>query len=326
MIRLSRTLAVFSIICCILFGGCSKKQAEAKKVSLTSSKNIWCTLPIIAKQRGFFNEEGLDVTMNYVQAAKLAMDALIAGSTEFATVVETNVAFLGFTGNTNINVISTVAEVYDGAIVARKSSGISNPADLKGKKIGILQGTTSQIFADKFLTKHGMDSKSVQVVNLQPVAIQTSLIGKEIDAGSIWQPFVFNIQKALGDDAVVFNDPSVYTGLMNIAVGKEWLAKNPSTGLAFLRALRKAEQFVANKPDSAQALMAKEINLDLDVVKSIWSEYSFQLHLDSNQLLKAIREEGAWIKSTQPGFADKVVPDYEVYVNSSLLSQVASTR
>ena len=240
------------------------------RVRLASSKNLWATLPIVAVMQGYFAEQNLKVDVEFVQAAKFAMDALIGGSTDAATVVETNVAFLGFTGNRDIGVIATICESDDSAIVVRKSAGIAQPEDLRGKRLGLLPGTTSQIYADRFLSKHGLSLSDVQVSNLQAPAMQASFVEKGIDAVSIWEPFASNIATAAGEDVAVFKEPGVYVGLMNIAIKKDWAKDHRGEVVRFVRALRKAESWVKANPENAQSLMAKKLNLDAGLVGRIW--------------------------------------------------------
>lgn len=315
-------LAVFVVLATACSRGSDKPKSEKRSdaaalrsAKLTCSKNLWCTLPIVAIEKGFFREEGLAVELSYVQAAKFSMDALVGGSTDFAGVVEINVAYLGFTGNENIAVIGTIVESHDGAIVARKSAGVTTPADLAGKSLGVLQGTTSQVFADRFLARNGIAPDGVTVTNLQLVAIQTALVEKGVAAGSVWQPFTYNLVKALGDDAIVFKDPEAYTGFMNVAVRRDWLRANEDRAGAFVRGLARSARFVSEHPDEAQRIVAPQIGLDPAVVGAIWSDYRFGLTLDPQRLIGAIAAEGTWIKSTQRGFADKTVPEYGSYVD-----------
>lgn len=293
-------------------------------VRLASSKNLWAALPILANQQGYFKQNGLDVETSYVQAAKFAMDALVGGSADFATVVETNVAYLGFTGNKDVNVIATICQSADSAVVARKSSGINQPTDLKGKKLGILPGTTSQIYAERLLEKNGLRLADVQVVNLQAPAMQPSFIEKGVDAVSIWQPFAANIAKAGGDDTAVFRDPQAYEALMNIATKKEWATANKNTVVAFLKSLQMAADFMRSKPQEAQAVLAKELNLDAALVALIWEQYQCNVSLDATKLNHAFATEGEWIKRSQQGFADKQVPDYAGanYINGSFVTEL----
>jgi ABC-type nitrate/sulfonate/bicarbonate transport system substrate-binding protein len=297
--------------------------ASPQKVSLATSKNPWSALTIIAQKKGFFREENLEVDLQYVQAAKLAMDALLSGSTQFSNVVETNVAFLGFTGNKDIQIMATHCEAHDGAIIARRDSKIQTPKDLEGKKLGVLQGTTSQIFADRFIEKYGL--KNVQIVNLTAVAIQSSILSKEIDAGSIWQPFIYNVQKQLGDGAVVFADPDVYVGYFNLAVQQNWAKANPALVEKMLRAHIKAEHFATSNKDEAIELVAQEIAIDKAALQKFWDQYVYRVQL-KKALNQEIVREGEWIKNSQPQHQGQSTPNYDWATDESYLKSIAPDR
>lgn len=318
-LRLSVTLFVLGVG---LASGCKKDtETEHTQVRMTCSKNLWCGLVILAKEQGFFAEEGIAAELEYVQAAKFSMDALVSSSTDVAGVVEVNVSYLGFTGNQDVRVIGTIVQARDGAVVGRRSMGITGPGDLKGKRVGILRGTTSQIFADRFLSKHGLKSSDVEVSNLQPIAIQTAIVERSVAAGSVWEPFVHNVAKQLGDDAIVFADPDVYVGTMNLAVRADWAAGHEREIAGVLRALRKAKAFTEQHKGEAQAMLAKVINLDPSVVEAIWDNYRFDVDLDAPRLTSEMKREGEWIVETQPGFEHKAVPDYSRYVTDSYVGR-----
>jgi len=313
---------LFALTAVFMLAG-SARAAAPTSVTLASSKNLWAAVPIIAEKKGFFAGEGLDVHLEYVQAAKFAMDALVSGQAQFSTLVELNVAFLGYNGNRDLHVVATVVKSYDSAIVARRSAGIVVPADLSGKQIGVLPATTSAIFADRFLAKHGIAPGKVTLQNLQPIAIQTSIVQHQIDAGSVWQPFILNITNALGkNDTTVFTDPAAYTGYMNIAVQASWQKQNPQTIAAFLRALDKAKTFIEAHPAEAQRMLAGEVGLDEQTVKAIWKDYRFVTELDAPTLVGAISDEARWIQKTQPGFSQKLVPVYDGYLDGAPLRAV----
>ncbi len=308
------------------YSGCRRQSGngpDTQRVSLATSKNPWSALTIIAHKKGFFKEEGLEVDLQYVQAAKLAMDALISGSTQFSNVVETNVAFLGFTGSKDIQIVATHCESHDGAIVARQDSNIRTPKDLEGKKLGVLQGTTSQIFADRFIAKHAL--KNVQIVNLTTVAIQSSILSKDIDAGSIWQPFVYNVQKQLGNNAVTFADSDVYSGYFNLAVQRDWAKANPKLVEKALRAHIKAEEFAKSNKEEAIALVAGEIGIEKEALQHFWDQYVYRVQL-RRALAQEIAREGEWIRDTQTQHKGQPVPSYDWGIDHSYLRSIAADR
>lgn len=301
------TIGILVTACSEQPQGVSQPQA---KVTLAASKNIWTSLVLIAKAKGYFAEEGLDVTVAYQDGGRYCMDALVANSAEFATVVEVNIAYIGFAGNHNVSVVGSIVESTSCGIVARKSAGILTPADLKGKSLAFSPGTGSELFAIRFLTANGMTPEDVQLRKLQPKAIQGAIVAGEVDAAATWDPFIENSRRALGEDAVTFFDPKAYVGYMHVAVRRDWAAQNPETVKGFLRATKRASEFIQVDPAGAQDLLAKETAMDLDLVKAIWGYFDFRLSMDSSKLATAVADVAELIKANEEAFRDKQTPDY----------------
>ena len=321
-------LGVVTLLIVAQFIGCRphSQGPVAVPVTLATSKNMWCTLPLIAKGKGFFADEGLDVSVTYLDAGRYCMDAVVSKSANFGTVVEVNVAYLAFTGNENVSIVGTVVESVGSAIVARKSAGVQKPEDLKNKKLALSPGTTSEMFAFRFMQKHGIDSASVDLRKVQPLAMQATMVERGADAASTWEPFVFNIRKGLGEDAIVFKDPEAYIGYENVAVSRDWAQSHPELVSAFLRALKKAEIYINEHTEEVQALIAKEINLDLETVKATWGDYKIRLTLDDKTLVDAISAEGEEIRRRQEGYGSKPLPDYKRYVDLTFFSTLSKSK
>ena len=283
------------------------------KVVLAASKNLWTSLALIAKAKGYFADEGLDVTVAYQDGGRYCMDALLANSADFATVVEVNVAYIGFAGNQSVAVVGSIVESTSCGIVARKSAGIHTPADLKGKSLAFSPGTGSELFTTRFLTANGIAREDVELRRLQPKAIQGAMVAKEVDAAATWDPFIENSRRALGDDAVTFFDPKVYVGYMHIAVRRDWAAQHPKTVTGFLRAVNRASEFIRAEPAAAQALLAQETAMNLDLVQAIWAYFDFRLSMDSAKLATAVADVAALIKANDQAFTDKPMPEYGPY-------------
>jgi NitT/TauT family transport system substrate-binding protein len=317
-----RNLITYSIILTFLFG-CRQNPLT---VNLTSPKTAYSILTIVADQKGFFKEQGLDVKINYVNTGKIAMDDLLAGKADYANVVETNIAFAGFL-NPDIEVFSTIEKVYDATIIGRKDKGILQPSDLKGKNIGVLLATTSQVFLDRFLEKNNISKDSVSITNLLPPAMQSGIIeGSGVDAISIWQPYVYNVQKALGEiNQVTFTDTEIYTGYMTFTGKKSFSDNNPEVTEKIIKAYIQAEKYVKENKNEAISLIATFLNIPVKTVNTIWSQYDFTITLDS-ELIANTEKEGIWITQTQESHKGKSIPNYNKFFNSTYLKKISSEK
>lgn len=299
-------------------GQVSDAKLQPVNVSLATGKNMWCTLVLVAKDRGYFDEEGLNVTLNYQDAGRYCMDALLSKSVDFAAVVEANIGFVGFTGNRSPVVVAQIV-ASSSAIVARKSVGIEKPSDLAGKRIAYTPATGADPYLYRFLAKNGISYTNVELRKMQPKAIQPALVAKEVDAASTWEPFIYNCINAMGGDAVEFRDPDAFIGYMMLATRRETAADRNEVVRMMLRALHKAEIYVAEHPADTKAFLSRKLEMSPETVDRIWPYFEIKLRMDKQALLQAIRYVGENARATDKEFADKPLPDYDGYVDESFL-------
>jgi NitT/TauT family transport system substrate-binding protein len=98
-------------------------------------------LVFIAADRGYFAAEGLAVTLQPHSAGRTALDAVLENKADIATIGNLPLVFATL-NQTPLSIVTTIASVSRGAgILARRDRGVSAPADLKGKTVGVTLGT-----------------------------------------------------------------------------------------------------------------------------------------------------------------------------------------
>ena len=303
----------------VLVSGCSSSEDS---ITWGGPKNI-SMLPILAQEQGYFAEAGLDATRQDIQTGKQTLDTLISGKIDFGVVVEPTIATIKFQPGTDIKVIAVIQEKFDDAIVARKDKGINSAKDLEGKTLGLTYTTTAEVFAVEYLESQGVDLSKVKITNMPPPAIQAAVVNGELDAGSMWQPFRYNTATALGEDGIVMNDP-LYKAYAIVAVREDFAEENPEVVESYLKALIEADTYLQENPQQAQEILAREIDIPLDVLQLAWEEYDVGVGL-SKGLLEAITKEGKWV-ATQPEFKGKPLPDYQEVIDPQFLKAIDSKR
>ncbi|MDO9584114.1 MAG: NrtA/SsuA/CpmA family ABC transporter substrate-binding protein [Desulfomicrobium sp.] len=215
----------------------SKSVAPVEKATIAFSSSHNAFLADVAQVKGFFQQEGLEVTPHLHAYGKLALDDVLAGKADFATVAETPVMFAILNG-ADLFIIATIHKTKtDDAIVARTDKGIVTPSDLKGRKIAATFGTTSDFFLDVFLAVNAIAREDIELVNLQQEEMAQALAEGKIDAVAAFNPFLLATQKQIGESGTTFYNKKIYTKTFNIVSTKEFVNRNPGKVNKVLRAL-----------------------------------------------------------------------------------------
>ena len=227
-----------------------------------------------------------------------------AGQADIATNSETQ-ALRASAAHSDLRFIFTVAECPY-RIVARRSAGISRLADLRGKRVGTQLESSAAYFLDSMLRTVGLTAD--QVVSVPFMAkttapltlIPEALKSGKLDAVALWEPQVERARLAIGNDAIEFRDPAVYTEKFNLCTTQANLEHPPLRQriVAFVRALIAAAQRLKHEPQAGWRLVAQAGGLDMDTVRAAWPCLNYPGTLASD-LLDVFEKQEAWIAKVQ---------------------------
>lgn len=278
---------------------------------------------IVASEKGFFADEGVQVEFQNIQTGKLAMEAVLAGRAQFASVVVTNVAYAGFLTDA-LRIIASNGLTMDDAVVFPEDSPIRTAKDLKGKRIGLAMSTSSQDFLIRLLAREGLDWKDITPVPLQPPTGLAALKGGQIDAFVTWQPWRRAIAEAYdGNIRTLGNDETIYPRQTFYVGEARWLREHADGPPKILRALIRAEAFCRDHPDEAVAMVAKRAGLDSAAVQSFFTVP----HITMNAgILPLITSYATWVVAHQEEFLNKPLPDYRKNLAPEFMKAIAPER
>ncbi|OIW22845.1 periplasmic binding protein-like II [Coniochaeta ligniaria NRRL 30616] len=229
----------------------------------------------------------------------------------------------------NIRIIYTIVDVGY-RLVANKASGIKTLADLKGKKIGTMQSSSAAYFVNKLLSTAGLKDTDYTVLSGQicmkaPCGQGTfpqMLASRQIDAFGIWEPAVELGARALGDNAIIFQNTSVYREVYSLYSTKEKLS-DPTTRkniVAFLKALNQTLDVFTNNPQSVYATVAAAVGMDVSIVEAVWPVHKWSGTL-APDLLPFLMEEDQWVakQNRQQALSNATLA---TFIDSSVLDDV----
>lgn len=281
-----------------------KRTAGREKVTIAVAVQPISAPVYIAHARGFFEREGLQVSLQPFWAGKDALASVIKGKAQFGTVAETPIMFAALKG-VKFYVIATIADSNRYMkVVARRDRGIGRPEDLKGKRVGVSMGTNAGYFLDALLTYNGIKRTELRIVPMEPERMAEALVQGVIDAAVSWNPHLGKQQKALGSNGITFSNSLVYKVWWNIVSGQEYARAHPGTVEKLLRALILAERYIQDNPDEASAIVSGFVGQG----RVTLSDYTFDVRL-GQALILSLEEQARWAIRT--GLTDRErVPNF----------------
>jgi len=276
----------------------------------------------VAAEKGHFREEGLDAVLHPYLSGHLGLDAVLSGTANLATVGDTPVARAGLAGKP-VAIVATLCEINRAVlIVARKDRGISSRRDLKGKKVGVVAGTTADFFLHIFLATSYIRTSEVTIVPLQADRVVDTLVAGDVDAVSTWSPHTIEARDRLGENAAILEDPSIYKMTWNLATGKEFALSHPQVIERVLRAIVKANGFILKQPDEARAVTSKHLGKESARFEKEWADYTFTASLDQSLLLN-LEDQARWMIGKETGSVSRP-PNFMDFVYTDGLKSVRS--
>lgn len=312
-------LAIFAIG---LFSGCDARDQEgsAERVRVVLSVTPWpgSAALYLAREKGYFAEEGVEVVLQPCASGHLGLDAVLSGRADLVTVGDTPLARAGVQGRP-VAVLATLCEINRAIwIVARKDRGIASPEDLRGKTLGVVKGTTADFFLHIFLTISYVHPRETTVVGLDTGKVVDSLLQGKVDAISTWFPHTVEATRRLGERAVVFDDPSIYKMTWNIVSRPQYAEDHPEPIRRVLRAVIRANAFIRTHPVEARRLVSGVAGLDGHALEPAWEEYSFMAALDQDLLLN-LEDQARWMLRKEDGASP---PDFMRLLHPRILKEV----
>jgi NitT/TauT family transport system substrate-binding protein len=217
------------------------------------------------------------------------------GEADLATNAETQ-ALRYSVRHPDLRIVMTVTEgLY--RIVARRSAGIERVADLRGKRIATIEGTSSGYFLSRMLAREGLSFDDIEDVAMTPLSGMTeALARREVDAVVIWEPESENAAQVLGDDLVQFSGEGVYRELFNLnsTAGKLADPDTRASIVRFIRAIIDASAALEADPTRAQALVVEAGGFDPQDVEDSWEHHAWTAGQVSD-LLDVMVEQEQWL-------------------------------
>ena len=260
-------LAVFML----LTGSAAAAAADKLTVYLDWFVNPDHAPLIIAREKGFFAQKGLEVDLVPPADPSAPPRLIAAGQGDIAISYQPQLHVQVGEGLPLVR-IGTIAETPLNALVSLKSGPVQSIADLKGRKVGFSVGGFEDAVLATMMRTHGLDLADVELININ-FALSVSLISGNVDAViGAFRNFELNQLDIEGHPGHAFypeeNGVPAYDEL--IFVIKNDRLSDPRWR-PFLEAVEQATLWLTNHPDEAlQMFLKAHPDLDNDLNRRAW--------------------------------------------------------
>ena len=270
-------------------------QASAEQVDLTVGViPILDVAPIyLGVQEGFFEEEGINLTLELAQGGAAIIPGVTSGQFQFGF-SNTVSLLLAESNDLGIKAIANGAQSTDdpmedfGAVNVPGDSDIQDLTDLAGKRIGVntlnnIQTTT----INEIVRKAGGDPSTITYVELPFPDIVQAIASGDVDAGQLVEPF--RTMSLEAGDRNLGSNLSGVTDNLEVAMyftSQAYAEENPDIVERFTTALNKSLQFADDNPDAAREVLGTYTNIDPAVAEAaVLPRWPGEINRDSVQLL-----------------------------------------
>lgn len=165
------------ILALALAAGCGnsndKTQKDLQPITIGLMPDTDSLPFIIAKEKGYFAEEGIEVNIQQYKSAMDRDSALQSGNLDGAVSDMLAVAFVK-AGGFDVKVTSFTDGSYK--LIASKDAGINNVKALAGKDVAVSRNTIIEYVTDQILAKEGMDSESINKVIIPQIPTRLEML------------------------------------------------------------------------------------------------------------------------------------------------------
>ena len=249
---MKKIIAVMIIgLVALTLGGCANrkdntppKSGQLQNITIGLMPDVDSIPFIIAQEKGFFKEEGLEVTLKPFKSAVDRDSALQSGNLD-GVVSDMLAEAFAKTGGFDTVITSLTTGSYK--VVINKDETITSIQQLKGKDVAISKNTIIEYVTDRVITESGLNSNDINKIFIPQIPTRLEMLqNSKITAATLPEPMA-TVAVENGAKILKSSDQlGIYPGVM-IFTSKAVNDKEKEIR-AMYRAYNKAINYLAKEP------------------------------------------------------------------------------
>jgi NitT/TauT family transport system substrate-binding protein len=320
-------LSLFAVL--LALTACSE-TSDTTDIKLSEvTRSVFYTPQYVALEKGFFEEEGLNVELTTAWGGDKAMTALLSDSADIALIgSETSIYVYGQDASDLVINFAQLTQT-DGTFLVAKSEhpDFSWDETRDSKFLGQRKGGMPQMVGEYVLKKHDIDPHQDMEMNqnIDFANIPGAFVSGDYEYVQLFEPTASTLEKeGKGHIVASFGEEAGNVPYTVFMTKDSFLKNNEDTVKAFTRAIYKAQQWVEDTDDVdeiAKVVLPYFEDTDVDMLAASINRYKEQGSFATSPLLS----EDAWNNlqdiMEDAGELPKHAP-YEDLVNTDIANEV----
>ena len=265
-VRILGWMPVFIFLSFVLVGGASA-QTRSLKVAY-SSIGVGQSLVWVTKEAGLFKENGLDVQLIFIGSSSIVTQAVIAGDVPIAIMSGSTAVGSQRAGADLVIAASTKKDPAQAFLVAGK--GITQPAQLKGKKLAVSRlGASSDFILRVILKKLGLvPDKDVAIIQIGSSPVRMAALANGTADGTALTFEEMMVAKKMGFNVLLNLMDFGVEALNSDVTTRRFMRESRDTVQRFIKGMIKGVSFfAANKKFSMEVIARYTKSTDAEKIE-----------------------------------------------------------
>lgn len=309
------------------FSGCSPSTEETGLIPVRLNEvvhSVFYAPQYAALELGFFEEEGLDVTVSVGNGADKSMTALLSDSADIALLgMEAGIYVYNEGKEDHPKAFAQLTQRAGNFLISRVEEPDFKWADLKGKSvIGGRLGGMPELILEYVVRENGMTKgKDIEIINnIDFSSTAGAFTGNVGDYTVEFEPVASTLeQNGTGHIVASLGEASGYIPYTVYMTNDAFLQEHPEVIEAFTRAIYRGQQWVDSHTanEIAEVILPQFSESDIDTLTTIIDRYKTQdtwksdpiFSEDGFNLMQDIMDQGGELSARVP-FDDLVTNEF----------------
>jgi ABC-type nitrate/sulfonate/bicarbonate transport system substrate-binding protein len=274
-----------------------------------------------ADKKGFYKDEGLDVTVNPGGPGVKAVNTVASGSDTFGVIGPDQIMIAREKGLNLVGLMAVYQKSPTG-FMAHRDSGITHPKDFLGKRVAINFGSNTEGEYRAMMSKLGLDMKKVTEVPLR--FDRTQFLQRQVDVLSMYVTDEVYIARKNGADPVVVTADTygIHWYADTVFAKKETVDATPDLVRRFIRASKRGWVWALdNVPEAIEIVLQVNNKLDRDHLQ-------YEAGVTKELILtEVVRREGfGWMEKARWEQVMKDMVEQKLLKGPMSIDEVMTTR